>query len=274
MTDYSSNSSNVGNTNISTLEPVKKQISPSLHWCFTLNNWTDDDKDEILAVCSNSSKKYVFQSEIGENGGTPHLQGYIEFNSKVRPMNLFKNKKIHWEKTKWVNASIKYCSKDSTYTGQRWTNIRMEKPLKIINDLKDWQSGIIDLISNEPDDRSIYWYWDENGGVGKSVFCKYLVVKHNALVISGKSTDVKYGIVKYKEKHGVYPELIILDVPRSNLAYINYEAIENVKNGLFFSTKYESEMVIFNSPHLIVFANEEPDYDKMSSDRWHVINII
>jgi len=49
--------------------------------------------------------------------------------------------------------------------------------------------------------------------------------------------------------------------------------LESIKNGLFFSGKYESTQVVMNSPHLIIFANEPPDKSKMSADRWHIVRI-
>lgn len=271
MSENSSNSSGIGNTNSMPEkdDKQKKQISPSVHWCFTLNNWKADDATHIHGICSSSSIKYIFQSEVGENG-TPHLQGYIQFKKKVRPMSLFNNKSIHWEKCRSIQASIDYCSKSDTWAGDRWTNIKFPKPIKIIETLRPWQQEIVEMISQEADDRSIYWYYDYDGNIGKSVFCKYLAVKYDAFVVSGKSADIKYGVIKYKEKHDIYPDIIILDVPRCNLDYINYEAMESIKNGLFFSTKYESDMVVMNSPHLLVFANEAPNTSKMSADRWKI----
>lgn len=108
----SSNSS--ANASLGNTRP-RKQISPAKHWCFTLNNYTPED---ISLIQNNSSiNKYIFQEETGENG-TKHLQGYIEFKEKTRPLSLFDSKRIHWEKTKHINASIDYCSKEETRTGE------------------------------------------------------------------------------------------------------------------------------------------------------------
>jgi hypothetical protein len=52
--------------------------------------------------------------------------------------------------------------------------------------------------------------------------------------------------------------LVICDVPRAAGNFVNYGALEQVKNGLFFSSKYESEMAVFNPPHVICFANSKP----------------
>lgn len=66
------------------------------------------------------------------------------------------------------------------------------------------------------------------------------------------------------------PKIIICDIPRTNLEYINYGAIESIKNGMIYSGKYEGGQCIFDNPHVVVFANELPDGSKMSRDRWRI----
>jgi len=255
---------------------IPPRANASIHWMMTLNNYTNEELESLKKVWGDGSiiSKFCVQEEKGENG-TPHLQGYIAFIKKSRPMELFNNKRIHWEKCRDVKNSILYCSKEETKNGERWTNIVFPKPIKVIKEEQfyGWQHEILNMIKGEPDDRKIYWYWEDTGGAGKSCFSKYLVVKHNAVILSGKGNDCKYGIVKWHESMGTYPELIIYDVPRCNIDYVNYEALESIKNGLFFSGKYESTQVVMNSPHLIIFANEPPDKSKMSADRWHIVRI-
>ena len=43
-------------------------------WCFTWNNYTDDDI-KYLVTKLKGSKRYVFQEEICPTTGTPHLPG-------------------------------------------------------------------------------------------------------------------------------------------------------------------------------------------------------
>lgn len=66
-------------------------------WCFTLNNYSDAEFEEIF----NWDCQYiVLGKEIGESG-TPHIQGYVEFNSKRHFTALCKiNERIHWEPRK------------------------------------------------------------------------------------------------------------------------------------------------------------------------------
>ena len=44
--------------------------------------------------------------------------------------------------------------------------------------------------------------------------------------------------------------------------------IEDLKNGRYFSTKYVSEMRIYKPPHVVCFANSEPNFAALSADRW------
>lgn len=265
--EFSKNSSNSsmgksGNT---------KQISPAKHWVFTLNNHSKDDID-IIMKCS-STKRVSMQEETGE-AGTPHLQGYIEFVKKVRPISVFKSFKAHWEKCNNIKASIEYTQKEDTRTGKQFMKaIRKIRKVKVLREdqLFPWQREILKITEEEPDDRTIHWYWDKKGNVGKSALVKYLVVNHGAMLISGKSADIKYQIATVKNKE--YPDIILYDIPRTSEGYINYSAMEEIKNGVFASSKYESQMIIMPSPHIICFANFEPNLDSMSKDRWKVTKL-
>lgn len=240
----------------------KKQVSPSVHWCFTWNNYPKDWKEKIS---SNSSKisGYVMGKEVGESG-TPHIQGYIRFCKKLRPKSLFPDE-IHWEVCRNIGASIEYCRKDGDYV-----ELDVEEELEVITreELYSWQQDVVDIVEKKPCKRSIHWFWDSVGNIGKSALVKYLCVHHNALVCAGKNSDMKFLVVNYYKEKGYYPKCLIMDIPRSSKQYVNYTGIEEIKNGCFASTKYECGMCLMNAPHFICFANSEPKVEKMSQDRW------
>lgn len=48
-------------------------------WCFTVNNFTEDDEHAVFAAAEEASA-LICGKEIGD-GGTPHLQGFMRFNS-------------------------------------------------------------------------------------------------------------------------------------------------------------------------------------------------
>ena len=96
------------------------KCNPAKKWCFTLNNHRLVDIKYLETQHCAIVPKMMFQTERGENEGTPHLQGWLEFSVKKRPMSVYKNMpRIHWEKMKGtLSQNIEYCSKTDTYTGE------------------------------------------------------------------------------------------------------------------------------------------------------------
>lgn len=102
-------------------------MAPSAkHWCFTINNYTNDDKQKLTDLWQGvdsgnptSAIRYlVWGEEVGEQG-TPHLQGYISFLAR-RTFNYVKSTvgtRAHIEKAKGTPAQNReYCTKDGAYT--------------------------------------------------------------------------------------------------------------------------------------------------------------
>lgn len=252
-----------GNTKTS----AKKRISPSKRWCFTLNNYVEGDLDQMVTDFETNGFEYVIGKEVGESG-TPHLQGYVESSDKFRPMEKFSKwrGKPHWEKCKGDrDSNVQYCTKDGSFH----TNIKMPRKLTFPPMDKPWEIDILNIIKQEPDDRTIYWYWSDAGNMGKTTFCKYLACHHDACCLCGKGADVRNGALTWKKDKGSYPELCVFPIPCSfNSDYLSYEAIENVKDAFFYSGKYEGGTVCDPCPHLFVFSNFPPETDKMKADRW------
>lgn len=258
----------VGDGNTS---PSPTRANPNKRWCFTYNN----PDLGFMDILMNHYRvlKYVFQLEVGESG-TEHFQGVIEFDCKVRPKSVFGEKwnAIHWESCKNWDASVIYCQKQQGRKRGPWLKgVSKTEEIKILkfNELRPWQTNIINLIEQEPNDRQIHWFWESTGGFGKSTFTKFLCARYDAMLLTGKATDMKYAIMQ----KGSFPRIAIIDCPRSMQEYLSYPGIEEIKNGMFFCGKYESKQILGNSPHIIVFANFEPDYSKLSNDRWIITQL-
>lgn len=240
---------------------IKPRVSASSYWFGTWNNYKQECLAPFLKKLDELCDKYIMQEEVGESG-TPHLQLKIKFVNKGRPIECFGIKEIHWIKSKkW--EGWQYCGKDETRAGQRWFKGCEPPPILEYDEPYGWQLEVVDLIKQKPDKRSVYWYWEDQGNFGKSSLCRYLVIKHEALVIGGNARDMKLAISKMKKK----PLICILDVPRT-IEHISYSGVEEIKNGVFFSSKCDSEMVKMNPPHIIIFSNSPPEEEKMSKDRW------
>lgn len=108
------NSETLGNT----------KESRSRNWAFTLNNYTEL---EIDAITRFSKCKYLFQEETGESG-TPHLQGTLQFKDAK---TLSKLKKLlpraHLEICQDLKASLRYCCKEDSRTGEIYSNFDYSK---------------------------------------------------------------------------------------------------------------------------------------------------
>lgn len=268
----------VGNTNST---PTRNR-----NYCFTWNNYTEKDIDTIIENSKTLGYDYVFQKEIGKNK-TKHLQGILMFSNCVSFKKLKTlYPKPHWEITRNKRASILYCSKKDTRDGtgvfssikiQEEKKTKRERILEQYNDIKwyDWQEKILKIVEGKKDNRTIHWVWDEQGNKGKSFLAKYLYCKYKCIIGGGKKNDVLNQVKIWQEENeDEDPDIILLDISRTNKDYINYEIMEMLKNGLAYSGKYEGGIILFEKiPHIICLANFGPDMDKLSLDRWKIYNL-
>lgn len=166
--------------------------------CWTLNNWTEEDKAKIASW---EVQYTIYGEEVGENG-TPHLQGYTEFSKNMRLAGLKKlHNGIHWEERKGTqDQAIEYCKKDGIVTefGEKKVQGRrrdLEEVAEAVKDLnipmKDiankysatyikYSNGIEKLRNLQYEARTekpiVMWRYGTTG-VGKT---KYCVEKHDS----------------------------------------------------------------------------------------------
>ena len=269
----SSNSSDGDLGNTASKSPLK-QSSPCKRWCFTLHNYENKDVLNLIEYFSSNSS-YIFSKELGSSGTTPHLQGYFELKDKLRRTALSKalGATIHFEKAKGTrDDNIRYITKEG---GEVFENILPEKIY--CEEPADKLKFLIDIMKRydfPKGDRLIHAVVDNVGGLGKTEFARYCCLNFERCIISGgKSADMFNQIVNFKEKHGTTPKYIIFDIPRSTLNYISYQGIEKVKDMLFYSGKYEGDMIVGNKPCIIMLMNETPNLCEMSKDRWRIYEI-
>lgn len=85
-------------------------MSQSKRWCYTLNNYTEDDIENIAKW---NVKYSIYGKEICPSTGTLHLQGFVIFNSAYRFSAVKKLlSTAHWESTKGSSKQASdYCQK-------------------------------------------------------------------------------------------------------------------------------------------------------------------
>lgn len=266
-------------------------------WVFTSWDVSTTQKVGLLNLTKLGARYVQFQMEKCPETGKKHFQGWVYWThpktfSATR--TLIKGSRVdHAPYIKEMKGSPEdcqiYCSKGRTRIDGPWEagevpvwSKKKKKEIEIVVDpLADknyflWQKELIEMLEKPPHDRKIYWYYDTVGGVGKSAFAKHLVMKdpERVLVVGGTHKDAYYAVAQMKEKTGFGPRVVIFDIERSKGNKVSYTGLEGLKNGLFFSSKYESGMVLMNVPHLIVFANVEPEYENLSADRWEITELV
>lgn len=143
-------------------------------------------------------------------------------------------------------------------------------PVLVTGELREWQRRLYNELDSEPDDRSINFYVDTDGGKGKSWFIRYYITNHpekTQRLSIGKRDDLAYVLDNSKR-------VFLFDIPRNSMQFLQYNILEQLKDQMVFSPKYESSSKIFNHKvHVVVFSNEEPDREQMTNDRYKVTHL-
>jgi Putative viral replication protein len=160
------------------------------------------------------------------------------------------------------------------------TYIRDHLPVPAIEipPLRPWQESLLSDVSlgELPSDRHVIFVVDEEGNQGKSFLCRLVRqgafegrIGKSLILGAGKKADLSYAFSKAIP----YPSVVFIDVPRSKMETLHYDFLEEIKNGYLFSPKYESVQISFPIPHLVVLCNEQPDFGKLSADRYKIVNL-
>lgn len=142
---------------------------------------------------------------------------------------------------------------------------RAPQPSLRVGEPRAWQRLLADELDQEPDDRSIIFYVDSDGGKGKSWFQAWYLTKNPdkvQVLSAGKRDDIAHSVDKTKS-------IFFFNIPRGGMEYMQYTILEQLKDRMVFSPKYNSTMKYLSAtPHVVVFCNEDPDMTKMTEDRY------
>lgn len=308
--------------------PAPSRGSGAKRWCFTLNNYTDEDEarlHELLDVEPEGRESFVeyavYGREEGESG-TPHLQGFIMFKARHNFvwMRNHVHDRAHFEVARGTpHQASEYCKKEDDYDEfgelpsglsgnakqfdelRNWAKaceecpserdvadafpalwiryrrnvmefVRMYAPQPHIQtgELRGWQIELKQRLDGEPDDRTIIFCIDREGNVGKSFFIRWMVSRYPEKVQvlgPGRRDDLAHCV--HVEK-----SIFLFNIPRGSMEHLNYGFLESLKDRMILSPKYDSQMKFLKStPHVVVMANEDPDQDKLSADRYDFFDV-
>lgn len=233
-------------------------------WCFTINNWTDED----LKLVRDWNKTYmVVGQEVGESG-TPHLQGYITFERTYTLSALKKlHEKAHWEKALTKDAA-NYCMKDGKYEiqdnrkqGKRsdlesvTSMIKERKPLKEIAmehpiEYIKYNRGIEKLAQLTTDTErtekpTVTWIWGETG-TGKT---RYVYERHKDIWACGR--DLKW----WDGYNG--QEVVLLDDFRGDMC--KFRELLRILDRYPYRVEFKGGSRNLNSPYIYITCPYPPD---------------
>lgn len=150
--------------------------------------------------------------------------------------------------------------------------VQDNQPVRAVPDhpFRPWQQQLYERLLLPADDRKIIFLVDYQGNSGKSWFAHYFTsknVRRSQVLLPGKKADMVYAL-------DTSVEVLFVDAPRSKQGeYLQYDFLEEVKNGYVFSSKYESRMKTLGSCHVVVSMNEDPDLTKLSFDRYDITRL-
>lgn len=136
--------------------------------------------------------------------------------------------------------------------------------------LRPWQQELNQILNLPPHPREIIFVVDLVGNMGKTWFAHYYSSIHDnnvQVLLPGKKADMVYALE-------CTSRVLFIDAPRSKQGeYLQYDFLEEVKNGYIFNSKYRSFVKSLEDIHVVVLMNECPDMTKLSQDRYKVINL-
>lgn len=241
-------------------------MTQAQRWVFTLNNYTQDDIEELIP---DEEIRYVqYGKEVGKQG-TPHLQGYVEL-FKPRTMAFLKRhwgSHIHWEKAKGTREQCElYNTKEDKEPFKLGTPLKQGKRTDLNGIYQVYEDGgnLDDIISLRPNyqgfrlgqsllsvqkpskeyhKKEVYWFWGPKG-TGKTKAAYTLVgdswwrTTKSSKWFTGYSGEEDVIIDELRAKNWPYSDLLeLLD---------GYESIQEVKGGHII---WKPKRVVITTPY-------------------------
>lgn len=287
-------------------------MAQSKHWTFTTNNYVEDDcwtslprgvsyvifGKEVASTGTHhlqgflSFSKRVRASQVkallprSHIEVARHVQQAIEYCKKegsftelgVSPAGQGKRSDLELFKAYVREGNYdlsdireKHSSIVARYPGFVYEYLEQHYPRPAVElfPLRSWQQCVWSTIEHEVHPRRVYFIVDEAGNAGKTWFTRYCKQHRSDVwsVRSGKKADMAMSFPRFPS-----PRVVFIDVPRSKSETLQYDFIEEIKDGHLFSGKYHSTNIHFEPPHVFVMMNEHPDMTKLSRDRYEIIH--
>lgn len=240
---------------------------------------------QVLTQLKGLVKKVVFQLEKGDTG-YKHFQGRLSLMKKRRKpeiLKLFKSSNKIMPRYFQPTSNAKFYTGDNFYVMKLdtriegpWTEehfaVYIPRQVREMTSLRPFQKTIIES-RNIWDTRTINVIYDEKGFKGKSRLTAYIrAYKYGRYIPCINSYQDIMAIVLASPTSQMY----VFDIPRAvnqKKLHEMYSAIETIKDGYAFDTRYKFQEKTFDCPQIWIFTNSLPDENLMSKDRWKIYTI-
>lgn len=247
---------------------------------------------EIMTQLAVVAKTFVFQLEQGD-GGYLHYQGRMSLKKKRRMaekhilLALFNNIKPQYLAVSANATALKgdqfYVTKEDTRVAGPWTENALPKYIPRqyrdkLDKLYPFQQTIYNSAQHF-NDRDINVIVCDMGCKGKSTIAHVSRLFGKGVVVPSIN-DAKELIATccdMAESMAIRdPGPFFIDMPRAmtkERLFGIWSAVEQIKSGYLYDTRYKFHYYDIDSPAIWVFTNDPPDMNMLSRDRWHVWTI-
>lgn len=165
--------------------------------------------------------------------------------------------------------ALKQCSKIGDVSGalQAFECINEDRkkildPYIMVYQPWGWQLHIYEKFKVSPEDRTIWWYWNNTPKLGKSMFGYYLMMKMPTYFLTICDPSTKVNVmhrVSQAINRGWNGHCLILNLTMSfeGKEYL-YSILEGIKDSICTSYKYNGADIGKGPSHLVVFSNFKP----------------
>lgn len=232
--------------------------------------------EDVKKWCKEWGKEWAFQKEQGKKSDYIHYQLRISLRSKTRTPPYLKGAKPSVTSLENRDNNF-YVLKEDTRIEGPWTSkdkeIFIPRQYRDITKLYAWQNWLLNKL-NEREDRKIYFIYDKVGNNGKSTIAALCELKHNCIDVppindSKELMQIVSNICIDTDNRS--PKAFFIDLPRAfDKKTLNgiFSAIEQIKKGKLYDTRYHYKAYWIDSPQIFVFSNEPPNFEYLSADRW------
>ena len=135
-----------------------------------------------------------------------------------------------------------------------------------------WQDQLEELLLSQPNVFNIYWLVINKDTSKMYNFMHYMAKNYQAIVATASGSTMKFIVAEFICSNGYEPKIILIDAAtKMKFKNINYSGIEELKNGYFNLSRGSLRTIFIESPHIVVFAAEEPNNDPNSKYQYQVV---